>query len=301
MTTGVQELIKESIADLAEAAPEIASDAMGEFFARNDLMKDDEINEKIDPFEQIEKLQSKKGDSIKIVSSEVLRVEIEKIKKFRAKQRTYILHKMEKIEEMLIEQKRLIEEKSTKLTKDTNLLNRELRKFHNMKESVNNVADQLSQSHLKEAKKLIDNIKISPLQEILDRTGYCTILETEPGYLYRIFSDDVSLNDQMLLNAPVVARIRYLIREVSPLFIDRTRTEICTEIENLIKSAYVEVAPKLMIKDFFRVRSNKSPDKEGSFSFSILLNISPDINFVMMEVSIDVESKKIWLGETEIL
>lgn len=302
MTAGIHDIVKEGIENMvAETIPAtMPSEGMEESFAREELMKEEDeptlditLNEK----GKIEITSSPNFPSE--IENKLKKTISEQVDKYKEDKEGYLSNKFEQFKSLMKEQKKTIDEKSKQLSLDTSALHNELRKFNNMNKSYNKAINEYNEYSLDSAKKTIDNAKISPLEEILERTGFCTVIEQEPGFLKRMYPDTVDEETEKIMNTPVVTRMRYLIKEVSPLFVGKTKKEVIYELETLLMTAYAETWPDAPDhKDQYLIEDLSSIKGESKFSIRMIPNPGAT-SFVSMDVVID--SEKIWMGRDELI
>lgn len=124
---------------------------------------------------------------------------------------------------------------------------------HITKDIVKEIVDEISEENLMEeslASDMVGNeykddniefeIRTDPtLEEIKEKTENFTLLEIEPGHLYRKYKDDAI--DKSSLNSKVVCRARYLLREVEEeLLFCKSQQEAHKIIKKVLDEAYKE-------------------------------------------------------------
>jgi hypothetical protein len=124
------------------------------------------------------------------------------------------------------------------------------------------------------------------LKEICESTENFTLLEKEPGYLYRVL--DPTNEHSAVLNSKLICRIRYLLREAKEDFLFKTRMEFHKMMNVILRKAYEECYPG---EWFDRNAALYEIKSIGNSKYQILLSISTNsIDYVLMEVSIDGSS-----------
>jgi hypothetical protein len=120
------------------------------------------------------------------------------------------------------------------------------------------------------------------LKEICESTEIFTLLEKEPGYLYRVL--DPTNEHSAVLNSKLICRIRYLLREAKEDFLFKTRMEFHKMMNVILRKAYEECYPG---EWFDRNAALYEIKSIGNSKYQILLSISTNsIDYVLMEVSI---------------
>lgn len=104
------------------------------------------------------------------------------------------------------------------------------------------------------------------LQEILDRTSYCTLVETEPGFLRRKTKEG---DGNYITNSKIMRRIRYIIKNSMSDIVFETEEKAKDILSKKISEAYETFAPDE--EDPFHIKSNTLTN--GSVSFDIYVKI----------------------------
>jgi len=316
MKTDLIESIKEAIEE--EVLNSGATEAMAESWAREELIgKSDEkkstklLNtiEKIKGMEisiplkeELKKAEKFNPKDAKEITEKALKKEIKRLRKIRDEKEKDLQKKLDKAESLFLKQKQIVEDKADQIARDSNILNGEITKMTRLNRSIAQAQEFFSLGLYAKAEEKLETMKITPLQEILEKTGYCTVIEKEPGFLYRIFHSDVDKKTEELLNSKVVTKIRYRIKELSPAFLYRKKEEIIEDLEVILRSSYEKFAPNLVskygINECYRIES-ASVDNDGNIKFTLYLNTDIEHEFVIMEAHIDNINQRILLGSIE--
>lgn len=133
--------------------------------------------------------------------------------------------------------------------------------------------------------------KTPTLKEIVEKTEGFTLIEREPGLIYRKF-DDESYEDSeggRILNSKLICRVRYLLKQIKEkLLLCKTQDEIHELIHNELCKAYDEYPLIKEDSGFLHSISENLTPFEPFVTYDIGLNTDPG-PIVVMDIKIETD------------